>query len=90
MSTPDVGELAVSFDSRSIKYGFSELDMLVPEEGHRHCSSQCLGAAAMVETGGMVAPYFVELELVMSPAVSSVPNSKRTLLLLTGGQATAM
>jgi len=26
----DAGELAVSFDGRSIKYGFGELDMLVP------------------------------------------------------------
>jgi ATP-dependent exoDNAse (exonuclease V) alpha subunit len=26
------------------------------EEGHCHCSAQCLGAAAVVETGGMVAP----------------------------------
>ena len=27
---PDAGEIAVSFDGRSIKYGFGELDMLVP------------------------------------------------------------
>jgi len=27
---PDAGELAVSFDGRSIKYGFGELDTLVP------------------------------------------------------------
>src|SRR5207247_10266000 len=33
-------------------------------------------AAAVVETGGMVAPSLVELELVMSLAVSSVPKSK--------------
>ena len=27
---PDAGEIAVSFDGRSITYGFGELDMLVP------------------------------------------------------------
>jgi ATP-dependent exoDNAse (exonuclease V) alpha subunit len=27
---PDAGELAVTFDGRSVKYGFAELDMLVP------------------------------------------------------------
>ena len=27
---PDAGEVSVSFDGRSIKYGFGELDMLVP------------------------------------------------------------
>ncbi len=27
---PDAGEIAVSFDGRSVPYGFSELDMLVP------------------------------------------------------------
>src|SRR5205814_9689292 len=27
---PDAGELVVSFDGRSIKYGFGELDTLVP------------------------------------------------------------
>src|SRR5262249_61175556 len=45
------------------------------KESRCHCGAQCLRAAA-VETGGMVAPQLVELELAMSPAVSSVPKSK--------------
>ena len=46
------------------------------EEGHRHCGAQRLGTAAVVEAGRMAAPQLAELELAMSPAVSSVPKSK--------------
>ena len=40
---PDAGELAVTFDGRSVKYGFGELDMLVPAYAATIHKSQGIG-----------------------------------------------